>query len=200
LNRWAESGSYTGARCRALVLLCAGTGLRLSEAVALDLGQLLVRPERVNGWQIKTKCVLRKEQIKGKREAAWFVIPEKIKPEIKAYIRLSKKKGWIKFPLQKTPLFFTYKNTGKGNGGQRLSKRTGQHDFKELQKMAAIADPYRFHDLRHTYQTNIRKAGCNDPWIMAQASRLRSIELTMTYAHTDYEEINEAVEKASELL
>lgn len=200
LKRWTASGSYVGTRTQALILLCAGTGLRLSEAISLDLQQLLVEPRKANSWQIKTRCFLRQDQIKGKKEGAWFFIPEKIKPALRDYIRLSRRLGWIKFPLRETPVFFTYKNTGRSNSGERLSGRTAQYDFKKLQKMAGILETYRFHDLRHTYQTNLRKAGNGDPYVIAQAARLRSIETTLRYQHTDSEEVESLIRKGADLL
>ena len=58
--------------------------------------------------------------------------------------------------------FFVNKRTRDGSGNPII---TIKHSFQDACKKASIKD-FRFHDLRHTFNTNMRKAGVDRSVIM----------------------------------
>ena len=65
----------------------------------------------------------------------------------------------------------------------RCAPETLAHRWRATQLAAGIAQPYRLHDLRHTYATRLVLAGCN-PRVLQYIIGHADIALTMhTYAH-----------------
>lgn len=197
LNEWAAT-SFVGCRNRALILLCRGTGLRVSEALALNVAQVLEDPKSTK-IELRTACFLRKDQIKGKKKGKRFVVPKRAKTVLRAYIKRAIELKALRWPATLTaPLFLTTKNTGKGRRYERLSKRMAQESFKQAQTRAGLPgrDRYRFHDLRHTYATLCSKKANGDPYEVARAARLDSLETSLRYVHQDFTRTVEIVEAA----
>jgi len=190
-----DGKTLSARRDRALVLLALTTGARVSELVSLDLDQVLENP-RTGKIRILAITSIRKDQIKGKREAGILVIPEKTRRALRAWIDAARKAGLIKLPPKnRAPLFVvihgcTAKNAKPGN---RLSKRSAQNMFHRLQERIGIVPVYRFHDLRHAFQSALAAAGVH-PYTIAAAARLRNVATTVRYVHTRTEEIKKAVE------
>lgn len=64
-----------------------------------------------------------------------------------------------------------------------IAPETLAHKWRDAQRKAAIAEPYRLHDLRHTYATRLVLAGVNIR-VLQYAIGHASYQLTMqTYTH-----------------
>ena len=65
------------------------------------------------------------------------------------------------------------------------SPETLARRWRRAQDRAGIAQPYRLHDLRHTYATRLVEAGCN-PRVLQYMIGHSTLDLTMqTYTHID---------------
>jgi len=65
--------------------------------------------------------------------------------------------------------------------------------------VAAKVGPYRLHDLRHTFNTNMRKAGVDQVVIMKITGH-KTNEMFLRYSHIDKEQSEGAMEKLNDLL
>lgn len=78
-----------------------------------------------------------------------------------------------------------------------IAPETLNHRWKRAQLLADVAQPYRLHDLRHTYATRLVAAGCNlnaVQYLMGHSS----FQLTAdTYTHLDGFDAAEAVHRIS---
>jgi integrase len=192
-----EGHTTTKKRDRALIVLAMMTGARVGEIVSLDIDQVLEDP-RTKNVRIRAISALRKDQIKGKREAGILIIPEKARAALRRWIRAGAGAGLLELPASpRKPLFVVIHGCAAKNAhpGDRLSRRTAQNIFHKLQLEIGILPPYRFHDLRHTFQSALAASGAH-PYTIAAASRIRNVKTTMVYVHTRTDELRKAVEKA----
>lgn len=183
--KWASSGDFNALRTHALVLLAWGSALRLKEAIALDLDQVLEDPTSEKIGRLRASAFVRPEQSKGSRKgkstwtsAGLFLITKQARAALRAYLEECIKRGWLTLPAPKgTPLFITIKG-GRTKGAlsrQRLSKRAAQHTWGQLQLRAGIATAYNFQDLRHDSLTRIGEASDGNVFRVAQFGRLKDI-------------------------
>lgn len=192
--RELDGPSLTKIRNRALIMLAYTTGARVGEIVALDLEQVLEYP-RTKAIRIREVSSIRRDQIKGKKDAGIMILPEKTRLALRRWIRNAVKARLLKLPAkQGAPLFTVIQSSKAKNAkpGDRLSRRRAQAIFSQAQRNAGIYPPYRFHDLRHTYMSLLAEADVN-PFTAAAAARLRSIETQIHYVHTRTQEIKRAV-------
>ena len=70
--------------------------------------------------------------------------------------------------------------------------------FKRACEKAEVG-PYRFHDLRHSFNTNMVKAGVDRSVIMRLTGH-RSLNMFTRYAHLDQEQSEDAMEKLGDLI
>lgn len=70
--------------------------------------------------------------------------------------------------------------------------------FKKACKRANVR-PYRFHDLRHTFNTNMRKAGVDQVVIMKLTGH-KTFEMFLRYSHLDREQGEDAMGKLNGFL
>lgn len=195
--RELDGRTITTRRDRAIVVTALATGARVSEIVSLDLAQVLENP-RARNVRITSTSALRKNQIKGKREAGILIIPEIARSALRAWIRAARRAGLIRLPAKPgAPLFCVIHGCTAKNAlpGQRLSKRAAQSMFHSLQLRIGIVPPYRFHDLRHTFQSRLAETGAH-PYTVAAAARIRNVATTIRYVHTRTDELRRAVEAA----
>lgn len=159
--------------------LMAFAGLRRGEVLALcradvDLaaGQIKVRRQRLRvGGQLITKA--------PKSKAAVRDVP--ILPELAAVLR--------RLPLMMPNALLV-----------PCSPETLARRWRRAQERAGIAQPYRLHDLRHTYATHLVAAGCH-PRILQYMIGHSSLDLTMqTYTHIDGTTALQEVKRLSESL
>ena len=83
------------------------------------------------------------------------------------------------------------KNTGIVFGYQGKSIKSIKVAFKRACQKAGI-DDFRFHDLRHTFVTNMRRAGKQDRAIMAITGH-KTISMLMRYDKVDEEDLKRVV-------
>ena len=128
------SCAWQGLRDKAILILLYGCGLRISEALALNVGDITAESEflRVRG--------------KGNKERIVPLLPI-IWQNIEAYLANS--------PYQCNvgePLFL-------GARGERLSPRIVQRQVEKLRGRLGLADTLTPHALRHSFATQLLKEG-----------------------------------------
>lgn len=192
-NEWARGGAFTALRTRAFVALALCSGLRVAELCKLDLDQVLDRTDR--GWRLRSHAYLHKRQSKGRRKgprtwnsAGAFYLSKAARFTLRAYLREARKRAWMRWPPKPgQPLFVTVKGRGSdGHGADhhvRLSPRTAQHAWKELQKRARIRHTYGVHCLRHEFMTRVAAAAGGDAFKVAAMGRC-DIRTAQRYVHT----------------
>ena len=200
-----DQSTFHGLRTRALVLLAWSSGLRLKECCALNLYQILEDPKAAGvAWRIRSIAYLQALQSKGRRvgvkrwdSAGSFVITKPTRVALRAYLRAAQLRGWVHFPPSRDrPLFITG-GRGKAHGArQRLSRRSAQHSFTQIQKRAGLAEHYQFHDLRHDAITRFGEACHGNPYKVANFGRLDPIT-AMRYVHTSPTALQEIAELAA---
>jgi integrase len=72
-------------------------------------------------------------------------------------------------------------------------------DMNSQRTDKANVGPYRLHDLRHTFNTNMRKAGVDQVVIMKITGH-KTNEMFLRYSHIDKEQGERAMEKLNGLL
>lgn len=183
LREWADAGSFHGLRTRALILLVWGSALRLSEALALELGQVLERaptsPKRLG--RVRSTGYLRAEQSKKHKGEGPFVVTKAAREALRAYLSEAIARGWIPTDEPAAALFVTV----KGNDHARMGKRAAQYSWQQAQERARVAAPYRFHDLRHDALTRFSDQCEGNPFKVATFGRIRDVRTASTYVHAD---------------
>ena len=170
-------------RTAALVLLVWGSALKLSEALALNVDQVLQDPTRAKLTPIRETAYLRADQASVPGP---FIISREAREALGRYLRELIDREWLTLPSS-GPLFLTIKG-GRTKGAQsrqRLGKRAAQLCFEQLQDKVAIRGArYRFGDLRHDALTTFgRVAG--SPTTIAQFGRLRDQRTAQRYARSN---------------
>lgn len=82
--------------------------------------------------------------------------------------------------------------------GTPIQKQYSARFFKRACKKAEVG-PYRFHDLRHTFNTNMIKAGVDRSVIMKLTGH-KTLAMFLRYSHLDQEQSESAMENLGELL
>lgn len=181
LEEWARV-DFQGMRTRALMALCLGSGLRLAEALKLNVAHVLERGAPKSSKQLgklRSVCYLRPEDSKRGMGDGAFRLTDWTRTALRAYMREAIRRGWMAVGDDDAPLFVTQGGRGRG----RLGKRAAQYSWKLAQKRAHIRDPYRFHDVRHDSLTRFSQAVHGDPFKVASFGRLRDIRTTQRYVH-----------------
>lgn len=169
--------SFTETRTAALVLLAWGAALKLSEALALDLRQVLTDPTKGKLTPVRKTGYLQPEQ----GGAGPFVITPRAQAALQRYLRELDRCGWLDLPAA-GPLFLTQKG-GRVKGAPsrtRLGKRAAQLCFDQVLRSAGVPEPYRFQDLRHDTLTSIG-ANTRNVFTVAQFGRLKDMRTAGHY-------------------
>jgi site-specific recombinase XerC len=136
-----------------LLALALTTGLRVSELVALDVGDVR------NGKGVKGLVTLRAETTKGGKGGE-IVVPEKVRRKLVAYLAWKAERG--EDVGDDAPLFVSRGGGRAGAGrGSRLSVRTAEHVFTTWQTRAGFDRHVHFHAMRHTFATRLLRATGN---------------------------------------
>lgn len=85
----------------------------------------------------------------------------------------------------------------KSDGGQ-IPLWATRRPFMKACKLAEVG-PYRFHDLRHTFNTNMVKAGVSKATIMKLTGH-KTISMFLRYTHLDREQSEAAMQRLGEFL
>ena len=139
-DRSAEPGDLAVLRDRALVELLYGAGLRVGEAVALDVRDvdLLAREVRVLG--------------KGSKERS-VPLPEAAREALGAWLAARRGPGY-----QAEPLFVSLAPRGRG---RRLGERSVRRMLRARAGAAGVVDRVHPHRLRHSYATHLLDMGAD---------------------------------------
>ncbi len=159
--------------------LALGTGLRLSELVGLDVGDIYFP----NG-QPRLRVRVRAEIAKRGRSGDVF-LPDALGPKLIAFWRYKQRHGERLDPL--APLLC-------GLSRRRISPRRIQVLFHDWQRYAGFDRLYCFHTLRHTAVTNVYRT-CHDLFLAQRFARHASPLTTTIYTHPSDEELRERVRK-----
>jgi len=170
---------FFAARLRALVLLTIGSGLRLSESLALEIGQVIEgNPD--NRWRIRGVSFLKATQAKRKRPRRFF-LPESSRQALLSYLRTGIEQQVFTEPLELADHLFV---AGKGNRATTITPRNIQTSWQRFQRSIGIAQSYRWHDLRHT-AASLFAAQAENPWQVRDYLGVKSLETAGIYIHTD---------------
>lgn len=181
-----ETGrSVDDLRDHALLLMALTTGLRVSELVALDVGDLR------GGKGIRTVVTLRPETTKGNRGGE-IIIPERTRRKLVQYLRWKAKRGE---PIDDAAPVFASRGGGRSasNKGARLSVRAAQHLFAAWQQRAGFERRMSFHSLRHTYASTMLTRTRNLRLVQV-CCRHASPSTTAVYTHPTSNELISAAE------
>ncbi len=158
-------------RDRALFLLMLRAGLRVGEAVGLDVEDLDLEQGEV---AVRGKGEVAVRGKGGREERA--VLPGEVQDALRCYLG-GRASG---------PLF-------GGTRGRRISVRHAQRRFAAWLERAGVCRPASPHSLRHSFaQALYRRTG--DLLLVKEALRHRSVASTMVYARADRAQIRAALE------
>jgi len=168
-----------GFRDHVLFSLALGTGLRESELVALDVGD--VSPD---GKQVRRRVSLRvfkrSSEDVGPQEV---FIPDSARYKLEKYLRW--KQARKESLAEDAPLFISRRR-------QRLSKRQLRHVFHVWQERAGLDRRFNFHALRHSALTNTYRA-TRDILVVQRQARHKNVQTTLVYVQPSDEDLLRAV-------
>jgi site-specific recombinase XerD len=161
--------SKTPLRDKAILELMYSAGLRVSEAVSVDVQDvdLAAGTVRVRG--------------KGNKDRV-TIFGRKCAEAIKLYIASERD------PSLDGALFL-------GQGNRRVTTRTVQNVIKRWAKHAGLPDSVSPHTLRHSFATHLLDGGA-DLKSVQQLLGHESVATTQIYTHVSVERLRDAVEKA----
>lgn len=140
---------------RTVALVLYGAGLRISEALALEVRDI-----------DSGRMVITVRHGKGDRDRQ-VVLSRVLLEALRSYARSYRPTGWL-FPGR--------------DPGKPLSASTIQHALKAARDRARIAKPATAHVLRHSYATHLLEAG-TDLRMIQQLLGHRSLSTTQIYTH-----------------
>ncbi len=168
-----------------IISIALGCGLRVSEIVGLNIGDVL------NGKGVRGIWQLRPETTKGCKGGV-IALPDKLRRKVSRFISY---KRTIGESLEANAPLFISRGGGhsRKQAGGRLSVRTVQHMFHRWQKRCGFDRIHNFHALRHTYATSLwRHTG--DLRLVQSAVRHSSPSTTAIYTHPTTDDILTAVQ------
>lgn len=170
---WEGDPFYT--RNKAIVIFALNTGLRVSELIGLNVGDV------VNG-RIKKELKVRKQIAKGKRERMIPLNP-KAREAIRELLDFNEERGYPQG--QGDPLFVSKKR-------KRLSPRQVENIIEQLKKDSEIDVDMTPHTLRHSFATRVYNKTGNLRIVQTLLGH-SSIKTTEIYTHIRREDLEKAV-------
>jgi integrase/recombinase XerC len=169
------TGRHVRPRDHVLFSTALGTGLRLSELLGLNVGD--VTPD---GRRVRSRVRLRAETTKNGRRSDVF-LPDRLVRKLERFLQWKRMMG--ESLEVEAPLFLS-------SWGRRLSPRRAQMSFQEWQRRAGFDRTFRFHGLRHASVTNVWRA-THDLFLAQRFARHASPLTTTVYCHPGDEEMSE---------
>lgn len=169
-----------GFRDHCLFALALATGLRETELLALDVGDVFSEagtPKR----RVQLRVFKRSNDDAAAQEV---FLSEQIRAKLARLWKNKARDG--ESVAADAPLFVSRE-------GNRLSARTARHTFAVWQERAGFERRFTFHQLRHTAGTNIYRASGHDIRLTQRALRHRSVRSTQIYTHASDEALLRAV-------
>jgi len=161
------------ARDHLIFSLALGTGLRLSELVGLDVGDVFFQT-----GEPRVRVRIRPEIAKRGRTGDVF-LPDALLPKLRRFWRYKLAHGQCVVPT--APLFCALSR-------RRLSPRRVQVLFRAWQVHAGFGRLYPFHAIRHTAVSNVYRAS-RDLFLAQRFARHASPLTTVIYTHPSDEEL-----------
>ncbi|HKU37327.1 MAG TPA: site-specific integrase [Polyangiales bacterium] len=211
----ADSGRVIPLRNRALFLLTWSSALRLSEVLALSIGQVLdvatvAAPRSLAGkvrWRVRSSTYVKVSQAKGGKvvdangrgasvrtwtSAGTVVIPARARRAIGAYVRAAVKVGALQLAAGDAPLWV------QPSTGRQLQPRTIQYQWTGLQRRAGCSELYHFHCLRHDALTRFA-AACGGQVFQVAAFGRCDPYTAQRYVHVEPRRLAAFADKAESL-
>lgn len=158
-----------------LLAFALGTGLRLHELLALEVGDVSF-PDGTPRSRVRLRVA------KGGRRADIF-LPRRLQAKLRKFLVWKRRGGESLAP--EAPLFLSAQ-------GRRLSKRRAQQVFADWQRRAGLDQRHTFHRLRHTAVNQVYRA-TKDILLTQRFARHSSLLVTSVYLHPSDEELARSV-------
>lgn len=160
-------------RDHAIFSMALGTGLRISEIIGLNVGDVFAPTGTP-----RTRVRIRAEIAKGGRAGDVF-LPDRLVPKLRRLWAFKRKRS--EGLESGDPLFCSQSR-------RRVSKRRIQHAWHGWQRRAGFDRLYGFHSMRHTAVTNVYRA-TRDLFLAQRFARHVSPLTTTVYTHPGDEEM-----------
>lgn len=202
LEAHAGAGNFSALRTLAIASLVHDCGLRLAEVLALRVEQVTERGASSAAPRFVATFHLSDEQAKGRADtedrrgyssARVVALPKRVRAVLGRYLRELRRRKWIKGT--RGPLWITIKGRGE-SAHVEPSERAIQAAWAAWQRRAGVADPYRFHDLRHTAITRWTE-NTEDVYAVAMLAGHGDVRTTLGYKHSSPKRLASIVERAS---
>ena len=165
-----SKSDWQGLRDRAVLILLYGSGLRISEALSLNIGQIK---------KAQTSLVIKG---KGNKERLVPILPAEIQA-IEAYLSA------LPYDLKEgDPLFV-------GARGERLCARIIQRQMQKIRAYMGLSDSVTPHALRHSFATQLLNVGCDLRSIQELLGH-ESLSTTERYTNVSLENLKKEYDKA----
>ena len=173
----AFDGQYA-IRNRTLFLLCANLGARITEALNLNVGDVLVDGEIVDVFYF------RRETVKGKNEGVALTLPSGAKNALSVFLSWKSETG--ESLKKKAPLFVSRQ-------GRRLTRQQAHNAFKKAYKKVGLRGHVTTHSPRKTYAKIVYENSNNDLVVTQRALRHTDIQSTLYYLDTLSDDVTSAM-------
>ena len=168
-----------GFRDHVILSLALGTGLRESELLALDVGDV-----SADGKKVRRRVELRVFKRASADPAPQEVfLPDAVLYKLEKYLAWKAGRGESLAP--DAPLFVSRNH-------RRLSARMLREAFRVWQERAGLERHFRFHDVRHSCLTNAYRA-TRDIRLVQRIARHKNVQTTTIYATPSDEDVLRAV-------
>lgn len=161
--------SWQVKRDKALYLLLYGCGLRIAEALSLNIGNISARSD---AFIIRGK---------GNKERLVPLLPV-VKQALNAYLKVHTN------PTEQTPLFI-------GARGERLNAGVVQRNVRAIRRYLNLPDTVTPHALRHSFATHLLQGG-GDLRTVQELLGHSSLSATQRYTEVNREQLIHVYEKA----
>jgi len=173
----AFDGKYE-IRNRTLFLLCANLGARITEALNLNVGDILVDGEIVD------VLYFRRDTVKGKNEGVALTLPGGAKNALSVFFSWKAATG--ESLSKKAPLFLSRQ-------GSRLTRQQAHNIFKQVYTKVGLRGHVTTHSPRKTYAKLVYENSNNDLVVTQRALRHTDIQSTLYYLDTVSDNVTKAM-------
>lgn len=169
----AFDGKYA-VRNRTLFLLCANLGTRITEALKLNVGDVMQNGEVVD------VLYFRRQTVKGKREGVALTLPIGAKSALYNFISWKRQTG--ESLSKRAPLFLSRQ-------GSRLTRQQAHNVFKKAYHKVGLKGNVTTHSPRKTYAKMVYENSGRDLLVTQRALRHNDIQTTLCYLDTMSDEV-----------
>ena len=173
----AFDGKYA-VRNRTLFLVCANIGTRITEALNLNVGDVLQNGEVVE------VLYLRRETVKGKQSGVSLTLPRGARMTLRDYLEWKQEEG--ERLNKRAPLF-------SSRQGGRLTRQRAHDIFKAVYDLVGLKGHVTTHSPRKSYAKTVYEKSGNDLMVTQKALRHTSIEKTLYYLDTIADDVTQAM-------